>query len=104
MDEHPNVAFRDGPAGRRAAVMGGPDVWQVIQVVRSARQAHPELDETALLALVTDNTAVPLRQLRTAVAYWAAYPDEIDALLDHASQLEDGLLRAEERAAELLGR
>ena len=28
-DEHPMITFRDGPTGRRAALLGGPDVWEV---------------------------------------------------------------------------
>src|SRR3981081_864319 len=27
-DEHPLITFRDGPAGRRAGLIGGPDVWE----------------------------------------------------------------------------
>src|SRR5438270_6363766 len=30
MDEHPGVVFVEGPAGRRPALRGGPDVWEVI--------------------------------------------------------------------------
>jgi hypothetical protein len=30
MEEHPGIAFRDGPSGRRAALAGGPDVWEAI--------------------------------------------------------------------------
>lgn len=26
-DEHPMVTFRDGPSGRRAGLINGPDVW-----------------------------------------------------------------------------
>ncbi|MGH3275216.1 MAG: hypothetical protein ACRDNZ_12945 [Streptosporangiaceae bacterium] len=29
-DEHPLITFRSGPAGRRAAVVGGPDVWEIV--------------------------------------------------------------------------
>lgn len=29
-DEHPLVTFRDGPTGRRAGLVGGPDVWEVV--------------------------------------------------------------------------
>ncbi|HEY2639626.1 MAG TPA: hypothetical protein VGI66_07035 [Streptosporangiaceae bacterium] len=29
-DEHPLITFRDDPAGRRAAVVGGPDVWEIV--------------------------------------------------------------------------
>ena len=28
-DEHPMLTFRDGPTGRRAGLIGGPDVWEV---------------------------------------------------------------------------
>jgi hypothetical protein len=31
-DEHPLVRFADGPAGRRARLIGGPDVWEVVAV------------------------------------------------------------------------
>lgn len=27
-EEHPLVTFRDGPTGRRAGLLGGPDVWE----------------------------------------------------------------------------
>src|SRR5438105_13990861 len=32
-DEHPLVTFRDGPTGRRAGLVGGPDVWEVVMWV-----------------------------------------------------------------------
>ena len=28
MDEHPGIVFRGGPTGPRAALAGGPDVWE----------------------------------------------------------------------------
>src|ERR1700726_4365865 len=28
-DEHPMTPFRAGPTGRRAGLIGGPDVWEV---------------------------------------------------------------------------
>src|SRR5579863_9557786 len=28
-EEHPLIVFRDGPTGRRAGLLGGPDVWEV---------------------------------------------------------------------------
>ncbi len=34
-DAHPGIVFRGGPAGRRAALPGGPDVWEVIKGVKS---------------------------------------------------------------------
>ncbi|HET9059625.1 MAG TPA: hypothetical protein VFN61_06865 [Acidimicrobiales bacterium] len=30
MRRHPLLIFRDGPTGRRVALVGGPDVWEVV--------------------------------------------------------------------------
>ena len=38
MDAYPGIAFRDGPSGRRPVVLGGPDVWEVIQVFQAEGQ------------------------------------------------------------------
>ncbi|MDP3712312.1 MAG: hypothetical protein Q8R60_07500 [Mycobacteriales bacterium] len=88
MDEHPGVVFRDGAAGRRAGLVAGPDVWEVVRAVRSARAAEPDLDETALLAMLATHTGLPPAVLRIAVGYWSAYPDEVEALIAHADDLE----------------
>src|SRR5438128_8420176 len=34
MDAHPGVVFRGGPGGRRAGLVGGPDIWEVARVLR----------------------------------------------------------------------
>jgi len=88
MSEHPGVVFRDGPTGRRAGLVAGPDVWEVVRAVRSARVAEPDLAEEPLLALVADNAGIPLRLIRAAVRYWAAYPGEIDAEIAMAAAAE----------------
>jgi hypothetical protein len=31
VSEHPGIMFRPGPPGRRAALAGGPDVWEVLR-------------------------------------------------------------------------
>ncbi len=104
MDEHPGVVFREGPIGRRATLVGGPDVWQVIQSIRSARASEPDLDEAALLTVVSDNSGVELRLIRTALDYWAAYPAEIEALVAHAERVETELHQAWTRSRGLLSR
>ena len=43
MTEHPGVVFREGPTGRRAGLVGGADVWEVVRAVKSARAAEPDL-------------------------------------------------------------
>ncbi len=63
--------FVDGPAGRRAFVGGtGIDVWQVVDAWNAV-----ERDEAATLASFP--TLTPL-QIRSALAYYARHPEEID--------------------------
>jgi hypothetical protein len=104
MAQHLGVVFRDGPTGRRAALAGGPDVWEVMRAVKSARAAEPELAEDDVLALVAANTGVPLRMVRTAVSYWASYPAEIDAEIGAAEDAETAAEAAWRRERDLLAR
>ena len=104
MDEHPGILFRDGPAGRRATVVGGPDVWEVVRAVRAARAAEPRLSEDKVVAMLEENTGVPRRMIWTALAYWSAYPDEVDAFIAHAERVEAEGAEAAERARTLLSR
>ena len=102
MEEHPGVIFRDGPMGRRATLVGGPDVWEVIRAVRSARTAEPSLAQADLLELVADNSGLTPRLVRIALDYWAAHPDEVDALVDHAARIDDAQRAAADRTRGLL--
>jgi hypothetical protein len=88
MNEHPGTVFRPGPTGRRAGLVGGPDVWEVVRAVKSARAAEPGLAEDDLLALVAENTGIPVRLTRAAVRYWASYAEEIDAEIVAAEAAE----------------
>ena len=87
LDRHPGIAFRDGPAGRRPVVVGGPDVWEVIAAARSARERGEELIDALAARL-----GVPAEKIRIAVRYYAEYPDEIDRWItmveEEAEQLE----------------
>jgi hypothetical protein len=103
-DEHPGVAFRNGATGRRAALVGGPDVWEVVRAVRSGRVAEPELGEDELLRLVCDNTGLSMWLLRTALRYWSAYPDDVDAEIKAADDAERAAERAWQREQELFAR
>ncbi len=73
MDEHPGIVFRDGPAGRRAALGAGPDVWEVIATVKSGKaRGDQAIADAAEVLDLTD------AQVRTAVRYYAAFAEEID--------------------------
>jgi hypothetical protein len=100
MEEHPGVLFRDGRTGRRAVLVGGPDVWEVIRVVQSARRAEPGLDAQAVVRLATETLGQPLGRVRSALTYYAAYPDEVDQQIHDAEEAEraaEELWRREQR-------
>ncbi|MGH3902931.1 MAG: hypothetical protein ACRDTE_01835 [Pseudonocardiaceae bacterium] len=40
-EEHPRITFRAGPTGWRAGLVGGPDVWEVIDTLLIVREAEP---------------------------------------------------------------
>ena len=102
MDSHPGVVFREGPAGRRAGLVAGPDVWEVIRAVRQARASEPELSAEDVLRLVADGAALPLTAVQVAVSYYAAFPDEVDAMIDAADAAEVAAEAEWERARQLL--
>jgi hypothetical protein len=73
MDEHPGIVFRGGPTGRRAALAGGPDLWEVLTTLKSGKARGEEaIPATADLLSLTDS------QVRTAVRYYGAFSEEID--------------------------
>jgi hypothetical protein len=74
MAEHPGVVFKDGPSGRRAALAFGPDVWEVVKVLR-------EVDERGAAAVpaAAQLLGLPDSRVRVAMHYYSAYSTEIDA-------------------------
>jgi hypothetical protein len=76
--EHPGIVFRPGPTGRRAALSGGPDVWEVVTALHAVRVEEPGLDGQALVTEVAAVTGLSPDQVGVAVRYYAAYPEEID--------------------------
>jgi hypothetical protein len=102
MAEHPGIIFRAGPTGRRAALAEGPDIWEVIRAIKSAHTTEPGLHDEDLLRLVGNNTGIALCLLSTAVRYWAAYPEEIDAEITAADTAEEAAEQAWLRERQLL--
>jgi len=81
----PGIVFTNGPSGRRATVAGtGVDVWEII-----ATYGHLGRSESRLRKAY-DWLAEP--QLRAALAYYAQYPDEIDARLERDASLSPAAL------------
>lgn len=73
-EEHPLVRFAEGPAGRRAALVGsGLDLWEVIAAVME-NGGDPERSAALL--------EVPLGLVQAAIAYYGSYREEIDAQIE----------------------
>lgn len=72
-ETHPGIVFRSGPAGRRAALAAGPDVWEICCVARQLDDGEQVAERLAEhLSLTPDRVAVALR-------YAAEFPEEIEA-------------------------
>ena len=88
MADHPGVIFKDGPAGRRAALAYGPDIWEVIKFLREVDERGP-----AALDAAADVLAIDASRIGAAVSYYGDYRDEID---DEITAADEASVRAEE--------
>jgi hypothetical protein len=92
LDRHPGIVFRDGPAGRRAVVAGGPDVWEIVVAARNATERGD-----AAIAALGERLGVPPERVRVGVRYYAEHPDEVDRFIaiveDESAALEQALDR-----------
>src|SRR5689334_5940031 len=76
--EHPGIVFRPGPTGRRAALSGGPDVWEVLAALQAIRDETPDLEGERVKIELATVTGLSNEQVAAALRYYAAYPDEVD--------------------------
>lgn len=89
---HPGVVFKAGPSGRRAALAGGPDVWEIAAAWRDTSGS-----EAKRIAAVAEQFGLHQRQIVIALNYAAAHRAEIEARV-HAN--DTALSEAERVAAE----
>lgn len=98
MSDHPGIVFRDGPAGRRAALAGGPDVWEVIEALKGT-----ELTGESAVQAAAQWGSLTLAQVRLAVRYYGGFREETEGgILDNQRESEQQR-DAWERAREALG-
>jgi hypothetical protein len=87
MGEHPGIIFRDGPTGRRAVVIGGPDVWEVVRGVRSAL-GDQVLDRHTMSERASEALGIAAHQVDVAWDYYVRWREEIDGRIALAERLE----------------
>lgn len=96
-DRHPRITFKDGPSGRRAAVVGGPDVWELMSFID---QLDARGDEAVTQA--AQWFSLPVEDARAGLAYAAEFTGEIRARIDLNQQVADEAHAAWQAQQELL--
>ncbi|MGH9047483.1 MAG: ribbon-helix-helix protein, CopG family [Acidimicrobiales bacterium] len=70
---HPLIVFRDGPSGRRAGLIGGPDIWEIIGgLVGGDVPAEDRIERAVNVSGLTPS------HVSAALDYYADFNDEID--------------------------
>lgn len=97
-EAHPGIVFKPGPSGRRAALAGGPDVWEVVAALRAATGTEQQRVDT-----VADQLGLHPRQVTIALGYAADQPDEVDSRIAANEAALADAERAHEAREHLLG-
>ena len=98
MEAFPGIVFRPGPSGRRAAVSKGPDVWEVISLVRSL-DARGE----RAIAEAAEWLNLHAAEIRLALAYYGEFSDEIDHRIRANERAADRARRSWEAQQRIIG-
>ena len=72
--QFPGIIYMDGPSGRRASLADGPDVWQIIRALQEVPTDQHDPVETVCI-----EADLCVRQIKLAVQFYEAYPNEIEA-------------------------
>lgn len=94
MDTYPGIVFRDGPSGRRPAVIGGPDVWEVI---------HVFLAEDRNIRATSENLHLRPGLIEAAVAYYADNQEAVNEWIEANRTLMDEAAAAFDRQRAIKG-
>jgi uncharacterized protein (DUF433 family) len=73
--------FADDPAGRRARIAGtGIDVWELIATFKGVGESYEGLKKAYHW--------LSEQQIRSALSYYALYPDEIDERISRNEEID----------------
>jgi predicted transcriptional regulator len=97
-EAHPGITFRDGPSGRRAGLVAGPDVDEVIRTLRAVQEERSD----DAIAEVAETLSLTEAQVRAAVAYYADHRAETDARIAANDRATEELEAAWRRQQEIL--
>lgn len=76
--DHPGIVMRPGPTGPRAALLDGPDVWEVIAALHAVREEDPTREGELLQRELRAVTGLTTAQVSAALDYYAAHREHID--------------------------
>ena len=93
----PGIVYRSGPLGRRAALVGGPDVWEVIRDLAAAPGRGMDRVENLVV-----ETGLTTASVMLAADFYASFPEEIDALIEADERAADEVRRQTRRRERLL--
>lgn len=100
MEDHPGIQFRGGPAGRRAALVAGPDVWEVIGAYRAMTASDPDQAGDTMVDELAEVTGTAATAVLAALRYYGAHTAEIDAWIasnEEVAEHEERLWRAQQQ-------
>ncbi|MXZ85843.1 MAG: hypothetical protein F4Z02_09345 [Acidimicrobiia bacterium] len=89
--EFPGVVYRSGPTGRRAGLVGGPDVWEIIRDLRGLSGRGMERIER-----LAEELELSVSMVGLAADFYSAFPEEIDARIE-ANELAAEQIRRPDR-------
>jgi hypothetical protein len=94
---HPMIAFRDGASGRRAGLIGGPDVWEVVSgLVGGDIAPEDRINRTV------EHLGLSYQQIDAVLGYYADFITEIDQEIAENVAVADELEAAWQRRQGLL--
>ena len=95
--EFPGVVYRPGPTGRRAGLVGGPDVWEVIRDLRGWSGRGMERIER-----LAEELELPVSMVSLAADFYSSFPEEIDARIEANERAAEQIRRRIEQRENLL--
>jgi hypothetical protein len=91
--EHPGIITRPGPTGPRAALLDGPDIWEIIAALHAVRDEDPTRHGEALRSELRAVTGLTTSQVTAALDYYAAHPEDVDMRIARNNETAQRALR-----------